>query len=103
MIAPRSPQIFFKFADNVKDPAPDYDSDDVERILWGISAFAGPQRTKSLAELKVCLEEMLAQFSDEELNHLWSRSAATIHYSDPSLTRAILARAVTVIADELGA
>ncbi|MDB5588699.1 MAG: hypothetical protein JWP26_3669 [Devosia sp.] len=101
MTAVQAPKIFFQFADSVVDPAPDYDSSDEERVLWGISAFGGPGRTNSLGELKLCLEDMLARLSDDELNQLWSKSHAMIKYRDPSLARAILQTAVSTIATEL--
>lgn len=97
----RSPKLFFQFADNVVDPTPEYDADNEELVLWGLSGLAGPGKQQSLADFKICLEQMLATLSDEDLNQLWSRSRAMIKYTDARLVRDLLETAISVVSNEL--
>ncbi|KQX39896.1 hypothetical protein ASD04_04390 [Devosia sp. Root436] len=102
MIQSRAPKIFYKFADNVRDATPNYDSSNEEMILWGLSKFYGSNRQAELLELATCLRQMLGgQFTDEELNRFYTASDANIKYSDPSLLRAFLDDAVVIVEREL--
>ncbi|WP_323012988.1 hypothetical protein [Devosia sp.] len=102
MIRSRVPKIFYKFADNVRDATPNYDSSNDEMIFWGLSKFHGPDREAELMELATCLREMLGgKFTDAELNQFYSASDANIKYNDPKLLRALLEEALTTVESAL--
>jgi hypothetical protein len=103
MIRSGVPTIFYKFADNVRDVTPNYDSPNDEMILWGLSKFYGPNRETELRELAACLRQMLGgQFTDAELNQFYMASDANIKYNDPKLLRALLEETLTTVERELG-
>lgn len=102
MIRSGVPRIFYKFADNVRDVTPNYDSSHDEMILWGLSKFNGPRRETELQELANCLRHMLGgQFTDAELNQFYMTSDANIKYKDPRLLRALLEAALVTVEREL--